>query len=116
MPNYRPEPIWAAMMPVNFLARSCVHRSPQRDRGRMPITVAGFCWTTLWCVQLFYESPVLAGQHAVGLLEPAAKMGHVGKSPAVGDFAHAPVRLKRIFQRLAAARKASRLNETYDRR
>jgi len=27
LPNYRAEPIWAAMMAVNFLARSCIHRS-----------------------------------------------------------------------------------------
>ena len=43
-------------------------------------------------------------------------MGHVGKSPAIGDFADPPVALQWIFQRLPAAGQASCLNETRERR
>src|SRR5689334_19833305 len=62
----------------------------------------------------FRAPAVLAGQYAVCLPEPAAEMGHIGKTPAVRDLAYRPMRLRWVFQRPSATFKAPRLNQTHD--
>lgn len=57
---------------------------------------------------------VLTRQDAIGSLESAAEMRHVGKSPAERDLAHAPASLPWIFQRCAAPLQPPRLNQAHD--